>query len=631
MMHYEKMMQQMQSLLQACLWQEAEACAATQDDPTLRGLALGMLGQAGLQQQRLDYALIQLAEACRLLPDNASLRSLWAIALSRNGYGQQAYEQMRTAVELNPEDAQQYYNLGRMAQQLGDKIAARQAYDQAIQRDPTQGLACLNSANLCMQAAQWAQAADFLQRAEAAGVDTDMLLGSMIFLDLQQAIWDRWTVWHERVRALLHQPRVRLEPFATLSLFLTEQEQNILAQKYVQTLSPAPQRQRQRLQDRLPGRIRVLYVSSDFGSHAVTLLTAGLYATHDRDRFEIALLSLKSWQDSYRSRLEQEVEHLLDVAAWDENRILQWVKAFDPDIAVDLNGHTEGGRPELFAAGLAPVQLHYLGFPGGTGSPSHDYVLADPVVVPAEHADFFQECIVHLPYGFQINDDRRELAEPSTRSDWGWPQTSFLFASWNGIHKINPEIFGQWMQILRQCPNAALILVDEGSEVMDRLRCLMQNQGVDGTRLIAAPRISYAAHLGRLACVDLILDTLPYNGGTSTSDALWAGVPVLTCTGARFSGRMSTSLLHYAGLEELITPDADAYIRQAVRLYEDRPMLRQLRDRLQQPRSRQRLFATAPRTRAIEAAYVHMVEVAEQGLPPQSFCVDMDEQGKEPL
>ncbi len=601
-------------------WQATLDRVLAEPDVQLRAHALATMARTAIDRHGFEEAIVVLEQARHILPDESGLYVLLAISHSRLGRWSVAQDHMARALALNPQEATYHYNFGRILQAIGANEQALQAYSDALSLQPNMGLALLNRGNIHLQAGRWDRAAEDLHLASAGGVDEDLVLGSLIVLDLQQGIWDRWQEWHDRVRALLSRTSIRLEPFATLSLNLNAQEQNELARRYVQARVRNGQRFR-RDAPRREGRIRLLYVSSDFGRHAVTLLTAGLYANHDRTKFEVMLMSLKCLEDDYRERLTANVEHFVDADTGDDAAVLHTVRSFDPDIAVDLNGHTIGGRPELFELGLAPVQLHYLGFPAGSGSTAYDYILADPVVIPAEHASYYSEKIVHLPHGFQISDDQREQAEPMSRADLGWPEQAFLFASFNGIHKINPTVFACWLQILAACPDACFILVDEGETVAMRLRQRMQEAGIDATRLKFVPRTSYAAYLGRLSCVDLVLDTFPFNGGTSTSDALWAGVPVLTRTGETYAARMSTSLLHHAGLHDLITPNDAEYVSRAVWFYKNPQGLNRIRDRLRDQSAHHVRFATEPKVRAIELAYEQMVLLDHQGLEPQSFAL----------
>jgi predicted O-linked N-acetylglucosamine transferase (SPINDLY family) len=290
------------------------------------------------------------------------------------------------------------------------------------------------------------------------------------------------------------------------------------------------------------------------------------------------------------------------------------------DIAVDLNGHALGGRPAVLSFRPAPVQVNYLGFPGSMGVPFIDYIIADPVLLPFTEQDFYDEKIVHLQNSYQPNDTRRVMAACPSRRDAGLPETGFVFCCFNNSWKITEPLFDIWMRLLAAVPGSVLWLLDDNPAARANLRAEAEKRGIDPERLAFAPRTDQAAHLARHRLADLFLDTLPCNAHTTASDALWSGLPILTCAGKIFAGRVAASLLMAANLPELVREDLDSYAAFALRLALEPQLLEDFRKRAQGARASP-LFDIERYRRNIEAAYTQMWRRAESGEAPASFAV----------
>ena len=354
-------------------------------------------------------------------------------------------------------------------------------------------------------------------------------------------------------------------------------------------------------------------------------LMAGVFEHHDRAGFEIVGIDLHRppVPDSpMRARLRQALGPFVDASDPRPERALAAVRALGLDIAVDLMGLTRHGRPELLAQRVAPVQVGYLGFPGTCGMAELDYILGDRWVTPAGAEADFAEHVVRLPDSFQANDARRvRPAAAPPRAELGLPEDGFVFCGLNSTHKIGPQVFELWLRLLRAVPASVLWLLGESDGVRQRLRAAAQAGGVAPARLVFASRRPYAEYLGQLQRADLFLDTWPFNAGTTASDALWAGLPVLTLAGRSFAGRMAASLLDAVGLPELITHGAAQYEALALRLAREPARLHGLRTRLAAARATAPLFDSARFTRHLEAAYRQMGQRHQQGLPPAGFDV----------
>lgn len=371
-------------------------------------------------------------------------------------------------------------------------------------------------------------------------------------------------------------------------------------------------------------RLRVAYLSADFHEHATVCLIAGLLERHDRERFEIVGVSFSPDRPStMRTRVERAFERFIDVSARSDEETARLLHEMEVDIAVDLKGFTGDCRPGILAYRPAPIQVNYLGYPGTMGVPYIDYILADRTVIPEEHRAFYSERVVYLPDTYQVNDDQRRIAaQAPTRSDAGLPEDGFVFCSFNNNYKITPAVFDVWMRLLGRVPGSVLWLFLGNQEVVRNLRREAGARGVDPERLIFAPRVSNEDHLARHRLADLFLDNLPCNAHTTASDSLRAGLPIVTCLGTTFAGRVTASLLNAIGVPELITHSLAEYEALAARLATDGAELARLKARLDRNSATAPLFDTDRFRLHIERAYLTMWERHQQGLGPESFSVE---------
>lgn len=371
-------------------------------------------------------------------------------------------------------------------------------------------------------------------------------------------------------------------------------------------------------------KIRIAYVSPDFRTHPVASLIVGCIESHDRSRFETTGISFGADDRSdLRRRIEAAFDRFIDVQTVNDTTTAQSLREREIDIAIDLCGHAGGSRIGILACRAAPVQVNYLGYPGTTDAPFIDYIIADRCVIPARNAVHYSESIVYLPHCYLPTDRRRLIAEPPpSRDEAGLPERGFVYACFNSPHKIGPEIFGVWMRLLEAVAGSVLWLPAASAAVISNLRGEACARGIAGDRLIFAPRVPRdAEHLARLSLADLFLDTLPYNAHASACDALWAGLPVLTCLGNAFAGRVAASALRAAGIPELVVESLAEYEELARTLAQVPDRLASIRSQLRSKRETSALFDTTRYTRNFEAALEEMWERQQAGLPPASFAV----------
>lgn len=370
-------------------------------------------------------------------------------------------------------------------------------------------------------------------------------------------------------------------------------------------------------------RLKIGYVSADFREHPTAHLMRGLFRCHARDRFEIYGYALRGDDGSaYYRQIKEDCDRFVDLSTMGNAEAARRIRADGVHILVDLMTYTNYARPEIFALRPAPVQVNWLGFPGSSGADYLDYLLVDPVVLPPEQAVFCTEQPVWLPECYQVNDRWQEIAETgSRRGEHGLPERGFVFCCFNQMQKLEPIMFAVWMRVLDRVPGSVLWLYTESEEARARLRMTATAHGIAGERLIFAGRLPKARHLERHRLADLFLDTRLYNAHTTASDALWAGLPVLTCMGETFPARVAASLLQAVGLSELVTRSLEEYEALAVRLATEPTELVGLRAKLADNRLRMPLFDTERFARHLEQAYRSMWERHTQGLPPAPLWV----------
>ena len=369
-------------------------------------------------------------------------------------------------------------------------------------------------------------------------------------------------------------------------------------------------------------RVRIGYVAGEFREQATAMLLAEVLERHDPKRFEVYAFDT-GWDDgSPRRQRINAACRTVPLRGLSDLQAAQRVREHGVDILVNLNGYFGLARTGIFSMRPAPLQVNYLGFPGTIGAPYIDYIVADTTVITAEEQQHYVEQVVHLPHSYQPNDSTRPVAlQPAHRADAGLPEEGFVFCCLNNAYKILPAVFDVWMRLVRQVPDSVLLLYGEKPELQANLRFEAQQRGVEPQRILFAPPWNNDHHLRRLHLCDLFLDTWPYNAHTTGSDALWAGLPVLTCTGRSFASRVGASLLQAVGLPELITHDLSSYEAMALRLATEPGLLQGLRQRLRSQARLSPLYDTPLYTRHLEAAYLQMVARARAGLAPQGFAV----------
>jgi protein O-GlcNAc transferase len=575
------------------------------------------------QQGRLEQALLAYGRAVTLRGDYADAINNAGIVLQELGRAGEAVEHYRRLLELMPARADVRNNMGTALLAGGRLDEARAAFEQALADKPDFPEAFCNLGNAWRELGNLAEAIAAYRNALRLRPDYADAFSQLLYHRAQACEWEDYEEDREELIEMVR-AGVRVPPFYLFATSASASDQLICAQHWIEPIRP---RRRTAFdhQVRVEGkRIRLGYLSGDFHQHATAHLMAELFECHDRGRFEVFAYSYGPDDNSpMRARLDRAFDRFVDVRALSHREAAELIHADKIDILVDLKGYTHQARPVISAHRPAPVQVSYLGYPATMGADFIDYIIVDPFVVPASQQAFFSERLVHLPGSYQVNDRRREtVTAPGSRQDCGLPPEGLVLCSFNNNYKISPAIFDIWMRLLRSVPGSVLWLLKTNGLVEGNLRSEAGKHGVDPGRLIFAPVVPQAEHLGRHRHADLFLDTLPCNAHTTASDALWTGLPLLTCSGDTFAGRVAGSLLAAIGMTELVMDSLEEYEQMARTLARDPQRLIALRQKLESNRAASPLFDLPKSTRNIEAAYTRMWQAWQSRQRPVAFSID---------
>src|SRR5215472_2079802 len=455
----------------------------------------------------------------------------------------EALDSYRRGLALQPKLAEAELGCGNALRQLNRYDEALAAYEKALAFKPELGDAWYGRGRILFVLKRYEEA--IAAYGKAAPLNPDYAQGAHLSTKMQICDWSDFAAERAALVAAVMQRGIKADPFRLLAVSDSPAEQLRCAQIFMADQCPPSERPMCRDERYQHDRIRVAYVSSDFRNHPLAYLTAGMFEAHDRSRFETIAVSIAPpTEDDMEQRLRGAFDHFFDVHTQSDHEIAAMIRAHEIDIAIDLNGYTTHSRTPIFAFRPAPVQVRFLGYAGGMGAPYIDYIVADRIVIPDEHEVFYAEKVARLPDSYYVNDRARVIAgHTPSRHELALPEAGFVFCSFNNLYKIQPSLFDIWMRLLHQIDGSVLWLFAENDSAVNNLRREAEKRGVAPQRLIFAPRVAAADYLARLRQADLILDTLPYNAHTTACDALWAGVPVLTCLGSAFAGRVAASIL----------------------------------------------------------------------------------------
>jgi predicted O-linked N-acetylglucosamine transferase (SPINDLY family) len=582
------------------------------------------LGNVYFDLKRASEALAAFERALALAPGTAEAWLGRGNVLFDLRQGAEALAAYDEALSLRPALAEASIGRGNVLFDAGRHEEALGAYDKALALKPHSAEASAGRGHALAGLKRPEEAITAYGEALARNSGLIGLQGDRVFARMQLCDWDSIEGDSDRLLQAVRAGEPVTSPFNLLVSDASPADQLRCARTWTKRRYPA-QAPLWRGERYLRERIRIGYVSADFREHPVAYLAAGLFEAHDRARFEVIGVSIGPDDGSdIRRRLQRAFDRFIDVAALGVDDIARRIRAEEIDVLVDLNGFTQNARPGIFARRPAPVQVNYLGFPGTMGADYIDYIVADPVLVPPAHHEAYAEKVVTLPHSYMPHDDAgRAISDAGfERAQFGLPDGAFVFCCFNNAYKFNPQGFASRMRILKAVEGSVLWLSASHPSAMANLRKQAATAGVAPERLVFAARVgSVADHLARHRLADLFLDTLPYNAHTTASDALWAGLPVLTQIGESFAGRVAASLLTAIGLPELIANTNEQFENLAIALATAPEKLSSIRERLAMNRSMSPLFDTKLFTRHLESAYAAMAERARQGLSPEPIEV----------
>ena len=579
------------------------------------GVNLSELGRHG-------EAAASLEKARALRPGSARIELLLAHVYHHLGRRMEAFCAYQAALAANPHDASAYDSFTNFLCNVHMTELAVSVGKIAVQLAPDSVTAWFNLAAALMDAKQDDEAL------AACRTILELRPGSAAALLLICAIRERLCDWpgleteKARVVSLIGQGQKQIPPLMILTHAASPSVHLIVAEVASAACRAAPGTVYTSYRARDAARLRIGYLSADFRTHAVPDLIAEVFELHDRDRFEVFGYGLSLPDKTPMGlRLAQAFDHVRDIHALSYDDMARTIHADGIDILIDLMGHTRGSATPMLALRPAPVQVNFLGYPGTMGASFMDYIIADRHIAPFEHAPFFAEKIVHLPHSYQPNDRKRPAgARRPTRAECGLPEQGFVFCCFNKVMKVSETVFSVWMEVLAATPGSVLWLFADERPAAN-LRTEAARHGISPERLVFAKRIPTGDHLARLSLADLFLDTLLYNAHTTASEALWMGVPVLSCRGDAFPARVGASLLHAVGLSDLITYDLEAYREKAIRIARSPDLARDLKSRLADCRASAPLFDMPRYTRNLERAFERMASAQRDGKAPEAFAI----------
>ncbi|MBT8615308.1 tetratricopeptide repeat protein [Polynucleobacter paneuropaeus] len=529
------------------------------------------------------------------------------------------------ALSLDPSYAEAWSNKAITLQILKRYEEALDSYNNAIQLKPDFEEAWSNKGNLLVLLRRYEEAIHHYEKTIDINPDANWIFGALLDSKKKICFWDKSKEDIQKLVTKIHGGENVIDPFHFLALKDDASIQKVSAEIFAKgninensIFDTTPKKSEN-------SKIKIAYISGDFRKHPTAQLIAELFELHDRDYYEILAFSLRgeSKDSVMRSRIKNTVDHFLEVHNKSDEEIAQLAREYELDIAVDLGGYTDHARTGIFANRAAPIQVNYLVYPGTLGASYMDYIVADPVLIPEQSQKFFTEKVAYLPDTYQPNDRQRQIASKQfARSELGLPEQGFIFCCFNNNFKINPNVFDSWTRILAQVPRSVLWLRGGNQAAQENLIKEASKRGITADHLIFAARIDdHSEYLASYTLADMFLDTYPYNAHTTASDALWAGLPVLTLMGESFAARVAARLLNAIDLPELITHSQAEYESLAVELATHPEKLLQIKRKLQDNRLTKPLFDTPRYTKNIEAAYTQMYGRYQAGLPPDHLYI----------
>ena len=570
--------------------------------------------------RRFNQAINEYDKAIKINPNLADAWSNKGVTLSELRLSEEAKLHFEEAINLRSDYAEAWANLGASLIDLHHYDEALVSLDNAVSLRKNFPEVYGSKALAYRLSKNYYKSAEFYLLAYDQATHDNFYLGQALHQLMLCCDWAKFDEISKKIEDGIKLGERVAEPFGYQAVSFSEANLFKCANIFCSALFPPNLINLKKFKHE---KIRVGYLCGEFRQQATSILLSRVWELHDQSKFEIYAFDTVGGDGSnYRKRIENSFSKILDISKKSTQDISNLITAHEIDILVNLNGYFGHIRQDVFAMRPAPIQVNFLGFPGTLGCEYIDYLIADKIVIPEISKQWYSEKIIYLPNSYQANDDDRKISSKIySRIDQGLPDNSFIFCCFNNTYKITPGIFDIWMRILNSVQNSVLWLLESNEHSTINLKKEAIKRGVNENRIIFAKRLSIDEHLSRHRLADLFLDTIPYNAHTTASDALWSGVPVLTCLGSTFPGRVSSSLLHAIGLPELIAPSLTEYETMAIDLAKNPHKLSTIRLKLQENSKIFPLFNSNLYTQNLEAAYKKMYEIYSSDMPPESFCV----------
>ena len=572
--------------------------------------ALNNLGNCFVATKKLDLALTHYQNALTIDPSFIPVYANCGDVYGEMQEFKKSIDCYVKAIEGGYQSPQVFTKLGASYASLNLLDLALQSYQSALAIDPRFGNAIVNSGCALLDKKLHNLAHNAFSKALLSEGVYPYLRG---LFQINQMYIAQWNDFESQVSLILSDINANINcirPFDFLALIDSPDGALKAAKMLVNDKYPNKEYVLDPINTNRPNKkIKIAYFSPDFLNHAGATLIAELIELHDRSKFEIYGFSFSAdASDVYSKRLRASFDKFIDVSSLNDIEVANLSRSLNIDIAIDRNTHTKNNRLNIFSYRAAPIQVNFLGYPGTSGTDYIDYIIADHHVIPENNRVFFSEKIAYLQNSYQPNDRKKTIsAKNFSRIDCNLPEHAFVYCCFNNIYKITPLTFKVWMSILSSTQGSVLWLLHESDLASENLKKEATICGVEPSRLIFAPKIEHPEHLARQKLADLFLDTLPYNAHTTASDALWVGLPILTCAGNSFQSRVACSLLMSIGAPELITYNYDEYISLAIELAKSPTKLNAIKDLISQNKFTSPLFDSESYTKNLEELFIEMV------------------------
>jgi predicted O-linked N-acetylglucosamine transferase (SPINDLY family) len=580
-------------------------------------------GNALRELKNLDDALASFVRAIEINPDYTQAYSNRGNVLKDLNRFDEALASFDRAIEISPYISHAYSNRGNVLQDLNRLDDALASYDQAIEINPNYAEAYSNRGSALRDLKRLDEALVNYNKAYELKPDHEYLLGNILHTKMHVCDWHDFQAIIEKLFLSISEGKKSSLSFPVLALSDSLSIQRKVAEKWIKDKHPLNTSLGIFSKTPRKEKIKIGYYSADFREHPVSYLTVEFFELHNKNQFElIAFYSGAPDSSSIQYRITSAFDKFINIKLKSDQEIAELSRVMGIDIAVDLTGSTANERVGIFAYRAAPIQISYIGYLGTIGAEYYDYLIADKTIIPAKNQKFYTEKILYLP-SYQVNDSKRLIADKVfKKADLNLPKNGFVFCCFNHNYKILPTTFDGWMKILNAVPDSVLFLYATNKWAEANLKIEAEKRGVSQNRIIFGSWIERSEYLARYKVADLFLDTLPYNAGTTASDALWAGLPVLTCMGESFASRVAASLLNAIELPELITTTQAEYEARAIELGNNPAKLKAIKDKLERNRLTTALFDTPRFTKHIEAAFTQMYERYQADLPPDHIYIE---------